>query len=253
MNEGRRVSISSSKEAFARQILFLAQSLGYVTTINRQSKKGVSFSKGGEKKDYDDHFIINISGQISEIPTRIVRKKCIDSIVKYDMMRTRISVKDVGRGEYFGWNISGNQKFTAVDGTILMNCLQMYCVTCQTPFMWDTLKIVTSGAIHNPHYYERMKRKGQLPRNPGDVPCGGFPTRYQLVIFPRKIDPIIADYFYEFHRLCEEVQDVSRRQFRAHVDNATMHPINIQFLLGDFNEAKWGQKLAINEKKRNYK
>lgn len=129
-------------------------------------------------------------------------------------------------------------------------CDLMWCVSCQTPFSWTTLKIVTTGAIHNPHYYEMMKRKGQLPRNPGDVPCGGFPTRYQLVIFPRKVDPIIADYFYEFHRLCEEVQDVSRRQFRAHVDNATTHPINIQFLLGDFNEAKWGQKLAINEKKR---
>ena len=129
-------------------------------------------------------------------------------------------------------------------------CDQMYCVSCQTPFSWTTLKIVTSGAIHNPHYYEMMKRKGQLPRNPGDVPCGGFPTRYQLVIFPRKIDPIIADYFYEFHRICEEVQHVSHHQFRAHVDNATTHPINIQFLLGDFNEAKWGQKLAINEKKR---
>jgi hypothetical protein len=129
-------------------------------------------------------------------------------------------------------------------------CLQMYCVTCQTPFMWDTLKIVTSGPIHNPHYYEMMKRKGALPRNPGDVPCGGFPTRYQLVAFPRHLDPNIAEYFYEFHRLCEEVQDVSRRQFRAHVDNGTTHSINIQFLLRDFTEVKWGQKLAINEKKK---
>ena len=250
MNEGRRVSITSSKELFAQQIFFLARSLGYATTINRQSKKGIAFSKGGEKKDYDDHFIINISGHISEIPTRIVRKKCVDSNPNKDMLRTSISVKNIGEGEYFGWSVDSNKRFLLGDTTCAKNCDQMYCVSCQTPFSWTTLKIVTSGAIHNPHYYEMMKRKGQLPRNPGDVPCGGFPTRYQLVIFPRKIDPIIADYFYEFHRICEEVQHVSHHQFRAHVDNATTHPINIQFLLGDFNEAKWGQKLAINEKKR---
>lgn len=249
MNEGRRVSITSSKELFAQQIFFLARSLGYATMINRQSKKGITFSKG-EKKDYDDHFIINISGHISEIPTRIVRKKCVDSNPNKDMLRTSISVKNIGEGEYFGWSVDSNKRFLLGDTTCAKNCDQMYCVSCQTPFSWTTLKIVTSGAIHNPHYYEMMKRKGQLPRNPGDVPCGGFPTRYQLVIFPRKIDPIIADYFYEFHRICEEVQHVSRHQFRAHVDNATTHPINIQFLLGDFNEAKWGQKLAINEKKR---
>jgi hypothetical protein len=163
---------------------------------------------------------------------------------------TSISVKNIGEGEYFGWSVDSNKRFLLADTTCVKNCDQMYCVSCQTPFSWQTGKIVTSGAIHNPHYYEMMKRKGQLPRNPGDVPCGGFPTRYQLVVFPRKVDPIIADYFYEFHRICEEVEEASQRQFRTHVDNATTHPINIQFLLGDFNEAKWGQKLAINEKKR---
>jgi hypothetical protein len=129
-------------------------------------------------------------------------------------------------------------------------CSQMWCITCHTPFDWNTGKIVTSGAIHNPHYYEMMKRKGALPRNPGDVPCGGFPTRWQLVEHPAHIRASISDYFYEFHRLCEEVQDTARRTFRAHVDNGTTHSINIRFLLGDFTEPKWGQQLAMNEKKR---
>jgi len=129
-------------------------------------------------------------------------------------------------------------------------CDQMFCITCQTPFSWNTGKIVTSGPIHNPHYYEMMKRKGALPRNPGDVPCGGFPTRYQLVEHPRRINPEISDYYFEFHRLCEEVQDVSRRQFRTHIDNGTTHAINVRYLLGDFTDAKWGQQLAINEKKK---
>lgn len=129
-------------------------------------------------------------------------------------------------------------------------CDQMYCVSCQTPFSWTTLKIVTSGAIHNPHYYEMMKRKGALPRNPGDVPCGGFPTRWQLVAHPSGVLGYVSDHFYEFHRLCEEAQEMSRRSYRAHIDNTTTHDINIKYLLGDFDDAKWGRLLATNEKKR---
>lgn len=129
-------------------------------------------------------------------------------------------------------------------------CDQMYCVSCQTPFSWTTLKIVTSGAIHNPHYYEMMKRKGALPRNPGDVPCGGFPTRWQMVAHPHGVLGYVSDHFYEFHRLCEEAQEMSRRSYRAHIDNTTTHDINIKYLLGDFDDVKWGRLLATNEKKR---
>ena len=129
-------------------------------------------------------------------------------------------------------------------------CNQMYCVSCQTPFDWITLKIVTSGAIHNPHYYEMMKRKGALPRNPGDVPCGGFPTRWQLVAHPHGVLTYVSDHFYEFHRLCEEAQEMSRRSYRAHIDNTTTHDINIKYLVGDFDDVKWGRLLATNEKKR---
>lgn len=50
MNEGRRVTISSSKELFAQQIFFLARSLGYATTINRQSKKELPSLKMVKRK-----------------------------------------------------------------------------------------------------------------------------------------------------------------------------------------------------------
>ena len=129
-------------------------------------------------------------------------------------------------------------------------CNQMYCVSCQTPFDWITLKIVTSGTIHNPHYYEMMKRKGALPRNPGDVPCGGFPEYWHLVDHPPSTDLHISNAYLEFHRLCREVQDVSQHNYRTHIDNATTTGINIKYLLGDLTDAKWGQQLAINEKKR---
>ena len=251
MNNGKRIGITSSQQVFANQIVLLSRSLGFPTTIHNLPKKGVSFSKGGEKKDYDDHYAINISGKISAIPTRIPRKKCCDSSPNRDGLKTSIVVEERGRGTYFGWKVDGNHRFVLSDVTCGRNCSQMFCISCQTPWDWVTGKIVTSGPLHNPHYYEWLKRTGgAVPRNPNDVPCGGFPGAWELVRHPRGMKRNISQLFYEFHRICMELQDISTRNYRSHLDQDGTMRINIGFLLGDTDEKKWGRQLAINEKKR---
>ena len=54
-------------------------------------------------------------------------------------------------------------------------CNQMWCVECNTAFDWVSGKIV-NGTIHNPHYYDYLKKNGGIPRAPGDVLCGGLPN-----------------------------------------------------------------------------
>jgi hypothetical protein len=162
-----------------------------------------------------------------------------------------LTIVSVGKGTYYGWSIDGNKRFLMADTTVNRNCDQMFCISCQTPFSWITGKIVTSGPIHNPHYYEWMRRTGgAVPRNPADVPCGGFPAGYELVRFPRPMKRNIGNIFYEFHRVCVELQEMSARHYRTHIDQAPLNQLNVKFLLGELDEKKWGRLLAVHEKKR---
>lgn len=103
------------------ELAFLCRSLGFNTTVRRETKSSKVFS----------YKCINISGNIERIPTILKRKRCnpvmnngVDSRGRKcaDKSCTAISVEPIGIADYYGWTVDKNNRFLLGDFTVTHNC-----------------------------------------------------------------------------------------------------------------------------------
>ena len=139
------------------------------------------------------------------------------------------------------------ERISKIDG-----CDQMFCVDCHTAFSWNTGNVV-NGVIHNPHYYEYLRKVGNgvAPRNAGDVPCGGVPFYAHVDRALRNFPRLVRDAMIRIHRLTSEIADEHIQRFQGGFNLNDNGDLGAMYLLKEITKDAMKRELVKRELKRN--
>jgi hypothetical protein len=129
----------------------------------------------------------------------------------------------------------------------ISGCSQMWCPTCHTAYNWNTGRI-EHGIIHNPHYYEFQRTNGTTHhgRNLGDIPCGGFPTVYEM---RNIIDPRVNRTIYTIHNFIAHVENYELRWTYGNVpDRPNNTDLRLKYLMDELSEDGLKKNVQKREK-----
>lgn len=111
-------TITQKSKTLSDDIMYLCQTLGFATY--QHERIGTWTYKGITKRE--KYWRMSISGNgMSEIPTKIPRKRAIDRTQIKDVLVTGITIKSVGIGKYYGFTLNENNRYLLGDCTVTHN------------------------------------------------------------------------------------------------------------------------------------
>jgi hypothetical protein len=126
-NDNCTFDFVQKSEKLIDDVIYLARSLGFACYKSKQ-KKGCWYL--GEYKE-DDYYRISISGNTEDIPTLCPRKKANTRRQIKDVLRTGITVSEIGYDNYYGFEIDGNRRYVMGDFTVTHNTFMSLYVLSQ--------------------------------------------------------------------------------------------------------------------------
>lgn len=107
---------TTKSERLANDIAFLCRSLG-MSAYPTKCRKGIKSS--GFVGEY---YRLSVNGNTDAIPCRVARRKFTPRKQKKNVTRTGFDVVPVGKKEYFGFTVDGDNRYLLDDFTITHNC-----------------------------------------------------------------------------------------------------------------------------------
>lgn len=114
--------ITQKRKDLAEQIKFLADSLGFKTSIREKTAtiKSIGFSCLVYR--------VRVYGNLEVIPCKVERKKFSPRIRGTDPLTTGIKVTPIGIGEYYGFELDGDHLYLLKDLTVTHNSALSMCL-----------------------------------------------------------------------------------------------------------------------------
>jgi len=111
-------TVAQKREDWARAIWFIARSLGFMATIRPRQARDQNGTEG-------TYFVVVISGETTQIPVRLPRRKAAVRTQRKVATRTGFSTEALGEGDYFGFTLDGDGRFLLGDFTVTHNTVTM--------------------------------------------------------------------------------------------------------------------------------
>lgn len=142
--DGKSIEITQKSKQITDGLLRLCWSLGYKTQTKEKIVKGTIYYRTTIK-----------GNNLSEIPTRLPRKKIIDRACNKDASISSFTVESLGMGDYYGFTLDGNHLYHLKDSTITHNTIMsLYLASI---YQRSTIVVVTRKKIGEQFIAEAKK------------------------------------------------------------------------------------------------